>query len=46
MQTNDLQAKNAQKINYVSPLVSVISVNIDILTDSHNDPNMGEWDTE
>ena len=34
-----------QKSTYVTPLISCIEINADILTQSH-DPNMGEWDTE
>lgn len=34
------------KLHYTSPCVSEITVDRDILTESHNDPNMGEWDTD
>ena len=35
-----------QRDEYVSPIVSLIMISGDIITESHDDPNMGEWDTE
>ena len=41
-----LYANDRAKDNYVSPTVDIVALNGDILTESHFDPNMGEWDTE
>ena len=35
-----------QRNEYVSPIVNLIIISRDIITESHDDPNMGEWDTE
>ena len=35
-----------RKLQYSSPSVCKITVDRDIVTESHNDPNMGEWDTQ
>ena len=35
-----------RKLQYSSPSVYKITVDRDIVTESHNDPNMGEWDTQ
>ena len=31
---------------YVKPRIEIIFVSNDIITESHFDPNMGEWDTD
>ncbi len=36
----------ADKAAYSSPSISIVNIANDIITESHNDPNMGEWDTE
>lgn len=41
-----LYGNDRAKDNYVSPTVDIVDLNGDILTESHFDPNMGEWDTE
>jgi hypothetical protein len=46
MKKNELCHEDRVRDNYVSPKVSIISLKGDILTESHFDPNMGEWDTE
>ena len=43
--TSDFQNVN-NKLQYCSPSVCIIAPTSDILTESYNDPNMGEWDTE
>ena len=35
-----------QKAVYATPSVTVIRISTDVITESHADPNMGEWDTE
>ena len=35
-----------QRTEYVAPSISLILISKDIITESHDDPNMGEWDTE
>ena len=37
---------NADKAIYVSPLIQIIDMNRDIITESVIDPNQGEWDVE
>ncbi len=34
------------KLQYSSPLITKMSVDRDIITASHSDSNMGEWDTD
>ena len=46
MKKKELKVVDRIKDDYVSPKVSIISLKGDILTESHFDPNMGEWDTE
>ena len=36
----------AQGAEYISPSITIIRIGRDVITESHNDPNMGEWDTE
>ena len=31
---------------YVEPQIDIIVISNDIITESHFDPNMGEWDTD
>ena len=35
-----------QGVEYTSPSITVVRIGRDVITESHNDPNMGEWDTE
>ena len=35
-----------QVSEYISPSITIIRIGIYVITESHNDPNMGEWDTE
>ena len=46
MKQNETRGRDIAKDNYVSPTISIVAINGDILTESHYDPNMGEWDTE
>ena len=39
-------SRTNDKIQYLSPSVTVITLDRDIITESHSDPNMGEWDTD
>lgn len=39
--------KMAEQVSeYISPSITIIRIGRDVITESHNDPNMGEWDTE
>lgn len=44
MQKKLLQRKDDLKIEYVSPKINIVSLKTDIITESHFDPNAGEWD--
>ena len=46
MKQNELYVSDNSRVTYVTPTVKVISIKGDIITESHFDPNMGEWDTE
>lgn len=46
MQKNNVQAKDVLKTEYVSPKITTLFLKNDVITESHFDPNMGEWDTE
>lgn len=35
-----------ERLSYETPKVDVIVFSNDVITESHFDPNMGEWDTD
>ena len=35
-----------EKSSYEAPKIDIVFLTDDIITESHRDPNMGEWDTD
>lgn len=46
MKQRDENTMVTQGAEYTSPSITVIHIGKDVITESHFDPNMGEWDTE
>ena len=46
MKKRDESTKVTQEAEYTHPIITVIRIGRDVITESHNDSNMGEWDTE
>ena len=46
MKSTEKEKTSISKAVYSSPSITEIRIHTDILTESYDDPNMGEWDTE
>ena len=41
-----LEKNEIKLLTYTEPQIDLIVLSTDVITESHFDPNMGEWDTD